>query len=142
MRNQSKFYLLLILVLIPIQIIISQDNKTKVLVEVTLNQKTPDEAGTRLTNFIKGDLIKSYNVELVNENEDYKINVMMFENRTKEGNTLGYVFSAIFLAPSDCKGNKAYKYLTSTLLAARESEFDKTAESIVKYFDEAVLSKI
>ncbi|HSD63142.1 MAG TPA: hypothetical protein VLB50_05060 [Ignavibacteriaceae bacterium] len=139
MRNKTKFYLLVIFMLIPIHIIIPQNNPTRVVVDITLNQKTSNEAGTRLSYFINSELKKLKNVETVEDNEDFKINVMMFENRTKEGDTLGYVISAIFLAPADCDGYGAYKYLTSTLSTARKSEFEIAAKNIVAYFDEDVL---
>ena len=62
----------------------------------------------------------------------------MFENFNKEGDSLGYVLSAILLAPSKCEGYNIYKYLTSTLITAKESEFEKTAENIVVYFKDDI----
>ena len=113
---------------------------TGVLVEVTTNNKTPNEVKTRFSNFVKGKLLKLDGVVLVDDNEDYKINIMMFQNRTKEGESLGYVISTIFLAPSECEGYKTYQYLTSLLSTAKESELDSTAGNIAASFDQNVLA--
>ena len=139
MRTRNNFYLLIILLIIPLQSITAQTDKTGVLVEVTINNKTPQEVKTRFANFVKGKLLKLDGVALVNDNENYKINIMMFRNRTKEGESLGYVISTIFLAPSECEGYKTYQYLTSLLSTAKESELDSTAGNIALSFKENVM---
>jgi len=128
-----------IILIIPVTLVSAQE-MTGVLLEVTTNQKTPDEVKTRFTNFVKGKLLKLDDVELVKDNEDYKINIMMFQNRNKEGDDLGYVISTIFLAPSDCEGYESYEYLTSLLSTAKGSELDSTASNIATSFDQNVLS--
>jgi len=128
-----------IILIIPVTLVSAQE-MTGVLLEVTTNQKTPDEVKTRFTNFVKGKLLKLDDVELVKDNEDYKINIMMFQNRNKEGDDLGYVISTIFLAPSDCEGYESYEYLTSLLSTAKGSELDSTASNIATSFDQNILS--
>lgn len=140
MRTRNIFYLLVVVLLFKAQLNKAQTEKTGVLLEVTTNQKTPDEVKTRFTNFVKGKLLKLDDVELVKDNEDYKINIMMFQNRNKEGDDLGYVISTIFLAPSDCEGYESYEYLTSLLSTAKGSELDSTASNIATSFDQNVLS--
>ena len=139
MRSRLNIYVIEILLAIISQLVPAQTEKTGVLVEVTTNQRTPDEVKARFTNFIKGRLLKLNNVELVNNNEDYKINVMMFQNRTSEGENLGYVISTIFLAPSDCEGTNNYEYITSVLSTSKESELDSTAQNISSSFKQNVL---
>ncbi len=138
MSSEIKLYIIAVLLLIPVQMVIAQSAKTGVLVEVTTNQKTPAEIKTRFENFVKGRLLKLEDVALVKNDEDYKINIMMFQNRTKEGEDLGYVISTIFLTPSDCEGYD-YSYLTSILSTAKESELDSTAGNIISSFDQNVL---
>ncbi len=72
MKHQIRFYILAIILLVPVTLVDAQE-KTGVLLEVTTNQKTPDEVKTRFTNFVKGKLLKLDDVELVKDNEDYKI---------------------------------------------------------------------
>ncbi len=139
MKIEIKLCLLLVLLIIPSQLGTAQTKKAGVLVEVTTNQKTPDEVKTRFTNFVKGKLLKLNDVELLNNNEDFKINIMMFQNRTSEGENLGYVISTIFLAPSHCEGPNNYEYLTSILSTAKESELDSTAQNISSSFKQNVL---
>ncbi len=139
MKSVIKLCLLLVLLLFPSQSVTAQTAKTGVLVEVTTNQKTPEEVRARFTNFVKGKLLKLNDVELVNDNEDYKINIMMFRNLTKEGENLGYVISTIFLVPSHCEGSNNFEYLTSILSTAKESELDSTAQNISSSFKENVL---
>ncbi|HKB84652.1 MAG TPA: hypothetical protein VKD08_00660 [Ignavibacteriaceae bacterium] len=137
MKYFIYFYLLITLFVIPVQPVTAQNKK--VLVEVTTNQSTPDKIKTRFTGFVKDELRKLNDVFLVENNESYKIKIMMFENLTKERESLGFVFSTVFLAPSDCKGYKTYTYLTSILSTAKESQLDSTAQNIVSSFKENVL---
>ncbi len=137
MKLSTICCILTIIFIIQAEQLTAQSNK--VLVEVITNQRTPEEVKARFTNFIKGRLLKLNDVELVNNNEDYKINIMMFQNRTKEGENLGYVISTIFLAPSDCEGYESYEYLTSLLSTSRESELDSTAGNIAASFNQSVL---
>ena len=138
MKYQTIIYLIIIFLVIPVQIIFSQNNATKVSVNITLSQKTSNVEGTILTGFVEKELRKLNNVEVVDTNGDFKINIMMFENFNKEGDSLGYVLSVILLAFSKCEGYNIYKYLTSTLITAKESEFEKTAENIVVYFKDDI----
>ena len=139
MKHHIKILLLMIVFIVPGGLTRAQE-MTGVLVEVTTNNKTPNEVKTRFSNFVKGKLLKLDGVALVNDNEDYKINIMMFQNRTKEGESLGYVISSIFLAPSECEGYKTYQYLTSLLSTAKGSELDSTAGNIAASFDQNVLA--
>ncbi len=139
MKHHIKILLFMIVFIVPGGLTRAQE-MTGVLVEVTTNNKTPNEVKTRFSNFVKGKLLKLDGVVLVDDNEDYKINIMMFQNRTKEGESLGYVISTIFLAPSECEGYKTYQYLTSLLSTAKESELDSTAGNIAASFDQNVLA--
>jgi len=139
LKKRAKFFLSVIFLLIPIHILIPQNSTTRVLVDITLNQKTPNESGTILTGFVIRELRKLNDIIIVDDNEDFKINILMFENRTKTGDSLGYVISTIFLAPDTCEGYKSYSYLTSSLSTAKKSEFEVTAKNIAVYFDQDIL---
>ncbi len=134
MKYRIIIYLALVFLVVPVQLISAQTEGKKVLVEVTTNQNTSNKIKTRFTDFVKDELRKFNDVFLVDNNEDYKIKIMMFENRTKENDNLGYVFSTVFLAPSDCKEYKTYTYLTSILSTAKETQLDSTAHNIISSF--------
>lgn len=148
MLNQNKLCLSLILLLIPFQVIFSQDstqiktqtnslsNTTKVLVQITTDQKTSRETGTELTDLIKQELTKPGDVEVVTDSEDARISIMMLQNRTTTGDTLGYIISTIFLSPTVCQGSRNYSYVTSLLSTAKESEFKIAAANLAATFNE------
>jgi hypothetical protein len=72
----------------------------------------------------------------VTDSEDVRISIMMLQNRTTNGDTLGYILSTIFLSPTVCQGSRNYSYMTSLLSTAKESEFNIAAANLAATFNE------
>ena len=119
----------------------AQSTKIKVAVEVFFSGDNASNLETSVADFVKKDLRSYKDIELVDENEDFKLYVEGMEMVSANGQSrYGYALSVIGLTLVNYNNSRLYAYAGSTMYSTAADGLSSASNNLVQWFNQTVLA--